>query len=129
MWLVLALTPAALYLALLFPDWRILPWLRHAASDPKRAAQRKRGVLVALAAGILVAFPAELLVRALASWLGVDPKAQVTGALSSMLGTVLLFAPIEEASKIAGLFALRARFVRGPRDGVLLGTALAMGFA
>jgi RsiW-degrading membrane proteinase PrsW (M82 family) len=129
MWFALALIPAALYLALLFPDWRILPWLRHPSSDPQRALERKRGVLAALGAGVLVAFPVELLVRGLASWLGVDPKAQVTGALSSMLGTLLLFAPLEEASKTGALFALRARFVRGPRDGVLLGSAVAMGFA
>lgn len=129
MWFALALTPAALYLALLFPDWRVLPWLRHAATDPKRTRERKRGVLAALAGGVLVALPVELLVRALASWLGVDPKAQVTGALSSMLGTVLLFAPLEEASKTGVLFALRRRFVRGPRDGVLLGSAVAIGFA
>src|SRR6266436_2252907 len=107
MWFVLALTPAALYLALLFPDWRILPWLRHASSDPKRALERKRGVLAALGAGVLVALPVELLIRALASWLGVDPKAQVTGAISSMLATVLLFAPLEEASKTGALFGLR----------------------
>jgi RsiW-degrading membrane proteinase PrsW (M82 family) len=129
MWLVLALSPAAFYLALLFPDWRVLPWLRHAASDPRRARERKKGVMVALAAGVLTALPVELVVRTLASWLGVDPKVQVTGALASMLATMLLFAPLEEASKVSALYALRARFVRGPRDGVLLGTAIAMGFA
>src|SRR4029079_13795238 len=129
MWFALALTPAALYLALLFPDWRILPWFRHPSSDPKRAAERKRGVLLALGAGFLVAFSIELVVRGLASWLGVDPKSQVTGALSAMLGTVLLFAPIEEASTTGVLFALRKRFVRGPRDGFLFGSAIAMGFA
>jgi RsiW-degrading membrane proteinase PrsW (M82 family) len=129
MWFVLALTPAALYLALLFPDWRILPWFRHPSSDPKRASERKRGVLLSLGAGIVVAFPVELVVRALASFIGVDPKSQVTGALASMLGTVLLFAPLEEASKTGVLFALRARFVRGPRDGCLFGSAIAMGFA
>jgi len=82
-----------------------------------------------MGAGVLVAFPVELLVRGLAAWLGVDPKAQVTGALSSMLGTLLLFAPLEEASKAGAVFVFRKRFVRGPRDGVLLGSAVAMGFA
>src|SRR5258706_13195148 len=106
MWFALALTPAALYLALLFPDWRILPWLRHAASDPKRSLERKRGVLAALGAGVLVALPVELLIRALASWLGVDPKAQGTGAMSSILATVLLLPPFEEPTKTGALFAL-----------------------
>jgi hypothetical protein len=81
MWLVLALIPAVVYLSLLVPEWRILPWMRRTPDDPIEARARKRGMLAALAVGALVAFPVELAVRGLASWTRVDPKAPETGVL------------------------------------------------
>src|SRR5258706_1727903 len=111
MWLLLALVPAALYLALLFPDWRILPWLRHPSSDPKLARQRKRAAVAALGLGVLAALPVEFLVRGLASWLGVDPKSQITGEWTAILATLFLFAPLEEASKLVAVLPLRSRFL------------------
>src|SRR5262249_22291172 len=79
--------------------------------------------------GALVAFPVELAVRGLASWTRVDPKAPETGALSSILVMLVLFAPFEEASKVAALFPLRARHLEDGEEGVVLGSAIATGFA
>jgi len=129
MWLALALLPLAVYLALLVPDWRIIPWLRGTARDSREGGDRKRSIVAAVGAGALVALPVELAMRSLASWSGVDPKAPVTGALSSMLVMLLVFAPVEEASKVAALWPLRSRYLKGGEDGVVLGSAVAMGFA
>lgn len=129
MWLVLALIPAAVCLSLLVPEWRILPWLRSPLDDPNLARARRRGTLGALLAGALAAVPVELLVRGLASWTRVDPKAPETGQLLSIAVMLLLFAPLEEASKVAALFPLRARHLHDGREGVALGVAVATGFA
>jgi len=56
MWLVLALIPAAVYLTLFVPEWRMLPWSRSSAGDPVVARTRRRGILAALAAGAVVDF-------------------------------------------------------------------------
>src|SRR4051794_31154923 len=104
MWLAFALLPLAVYLGLVVPGGRIVPWLRTPAPGTRESADRRRGILAAVAAGALIAFPAELAARALASWSGVDPKAPVTGALSSMLVMLFVFAPLEEASKVAALW-------------------------
>jgi RsiW-degrading membrane proteinase PrsW (M82 family) len=129
MWLVLALIPAAVCLLLLVPEWRAIPWLRSALDDPNASRARKRGTLTALLAGALAALPIELMVRALASWTRVDPKEPETGALSSILVMLFLFAPLEEASKVAALWPLRARHVEDGREGVAFGVAVAVGFA
>jgi RsiW-degrading membrane proteinase PrsW (M82 family) len=128
MWLVLALTPAALYLAVLFPDWRLLPWLRHPSSDAERTRRDKLRTLVAIGLGAAIAVPVELAVRALAILTEVDPKAQITGALMAVLATLFLYAPLEEAAKVVALAPIYLRFVRGKREGALLATAVAMGF-
>ncbi|HEX9294721.1 MAG TPA: PrsW family glutamic-type intramembrane protease [Polyangiaceae bacterium] len=127
MWFALALVPMALYLAIVFPSYRF--WRRHPAADPGEERQRKRHALAALAAGVVVALPVEALVHALSAWIGVDPRAQVTGAWESMLAMLLVFAPLEEASKLAAVWPFRSRFVKAPLDGVLLGSAVALGFA
>jgi hypothetical protein len=94
-----------------------------------RVRQRRLITAGALVAGVLLALPTELAVRALGRWLGIDPKAQVTGAIGSMLATVLLFAPLEEAVKAGALWAARSRFVRNGRRGAVLGAVLSVGFA
>jgi len=129
MWLVLALIPAAVYLTLFVPEWRMLPWGRSSAGDPVVARTRRRGILAALAAGAVVALPIELLVKGLAAWTQVDPKAPETGVASSMAVMLFLFAPLEEASKVLTLFAFRTRYLEDGEDGVVLGTAVATGFA
>jgi RsiW-degrading membrane proteinase PrsW (M82 family) len=129
MWLVLALIPAAVYVVLLVPEWRILPWRRAVRDDSGAARTLRHAKLAALGAGALVAFPVELAVRVLAAWIRVDPKAPETGALSSILVMVILFAPIEEASKVGALWPFRAKHIEDGEDGVLLGTAVATGFA
>ena len=129
MWLVLALFPAVVYVSLLVPEWRILPWTRRAPDDPLEARARKRGRLTALGIGALAAFPVELAVRGLASWTRVDPKAPETGVLTSILVMLVLFAPFEEASKVAALFPLRARHLEDGEEGIVLGSAIATGFA
>jgi len=129
MWLVVALVPAALYLALLFPDWRVLPWLRHPSSDAARTRRDKLRTLVAMALGAAVGLPVELALRVVAAATEVDPKAQVAGAWSAVVTTLLVYAPLEELGKVLALAPVYARFVRGKREGALLATAVAMGFA
>jgi hypothetical protein len=82
-----------------------------------------------MALGVAVAIPVELCVRLIARATDVAPKAQVTGALSAVLVTMLVYAPLEELGKLAALLPIYARFVRGKREGALLASALAMGFA
>ena len=101
MWLVLSLVPAALYFGLLFPDWRVVPWLRHPSANPELARRNKQGALIALGCAAAIALPVELLVHRLAAWLGVEPKAQITGDWIAITATLLLVAPLEEASKVA----------------------------
>jgi hypothetical protein len=129
MWVVLALVPAVVYLALLLPEWRVLPWRRPSPDDPRVARARRRGKLLALGVGALAAFPVELAVRGLAAWTRVDPKAPETGILSSILVMMLLFAPLEEAAKVGALWPFRARYLEDGEDGVGLGAGVATGFA
>jgi hypothetical protein len=68
-------------------------------------------------------------VRGLAAWTRVDPKAPETGALSSIIVMLLVFAPFEEASKAAALWPLRARRLEDGEAGIVLGSAVATGFA
>src|SRR5258705_4885677 len=129
MWFVLALVPAAVYVALLIPGWRILPWMRPAPDDPAVARTRRRAKLAAVGVGVLAAFPVELAVRGLAAWIRVDPKAPETGVLSSILVMIVLFAPLEEASKVGALWPFRTRYLEDGEDGVGLGAGVATGFA
>src|SRR5882672_4773772 len=129
MWLVLALIPAAVYLTLFVPEWGMLPWNRGSAGDPVVARTRRRGILAALSAGAVVALPIELVVKGLAAWTQVDPKATETGVASSIAVMLFLFAPLEEASKVLTLFPFRTRHLEDGEDGVVLGTAVATGFA
>jgi RsiW-degrading membrane proteinase PrsW (M82 family) len=129
MWFVLALIPAAVYLAALMPAWGILPWRRVITDDPATARARRRAKLAALGLGALVAFPVELAVRGLAAWTRVNPKEPETGVISSIVVMMLLFAPLEEASKVGALWPFRARYLDEGEDGIVLGIGVATGFA
>jgi RsiW-degrading membrane proteinase PrsW (M82 family) len=129
MWFVLALMPALVYVAALVPEWRVLPWRRSTPDDPGAARARRRAKLAALGIGALVAFPVELAVRGLAAWTRVDPKAPETGVLTSILVMVVLFAPLEEASKVGALWPFRTRYLEDGEDGIVLGSGVAAGFA
>src|SRR5262249_6576194 len=105
------------------------PWQRAVPDDPAAARALRHAKLAALGIGALVAFPVELAVRGLAAWTRVDPKAPETGALSSILVMVVLFAPLEEASKVGALWPFRKRYFEGGEDGIVLGSGIATGFA
>src|SRR5258708_26953811 len=129
MWFVFPLVPAAVDRLRLVAEGRVLPWLGRGPDDAVAARGRKGAIRVALGLGALAAFPIELAVRGLAAWTRVDPKAPETGALSSIIVMLLVFAPFEEASKAAALWPLRARRLEDGEAGVVLGSAVATGFA
>jgi hypothetical protein len=61
---------------------------------------------------------------------GVDPKAQVVGAWTAMLASLLVYAPLEEATKFAVSWPVaRTRLVESSRDGMVCASAVAAGFA
>jgi RsiW-degrading membrane proteinase PrsW (M82 family) len=129
MWFALSLVPAVLYFGLLFGAFKRLVPLEHAAAVQTLGRQGKLITAGTVVAGAILALPVELGVRSLGVWLGTDPKAQVTGAFGSMLATLLLFAPLEEGAKAAALWPLRSRWLHRGREGAVLGTAIAIGFA
>jgi RsiW-degrading membrane proteinase PrsW (M82 family) len=129
MLVLLGLLPAVLYLALVLPAWKASPWRRSRAGDAEEAARQYRGIAIALGLGVAAALPVAFGVRALGAAIGVDPRAQITGAWASILTTLFLFAPIEEAAKLAVAFPTRARTLKNGWDGVLLGAGVAAGFA
>jgi RsiW-degrading membrane proteinase PrsW (M82 family) len=129
MLVLVALVPVALYLALVLPSWKVSPWRRSRTLDPLEAARQRRVAAVSLGLGIAVALPVEWSARALGGALGVDAKLQITGAWASILTTLFVFAPLAEAAKIGVAVPTRARSMKGPWDGVLVGAGVAAGFA
>jgi len=129
MWFALSLTPALVFIALSLGPWRA--WLPPDSSAEGQVTGKKSVVamIAALGAGAVVAIPVELGVGVLGRWFGVDAKAQVTGALASMLATLLVFAPLEEAAKAGAAWPFRSRYLHEGRQGALLGAAVAVGFA
>jgi RsiW-degrading membrane proteinase PrsW (M82 family) len=123
--LVLAFAPLALYLALVVPDRRDA-WRKQVQSS----SERKRAIFLSLLLGLLAALPALLIERWLASWLEVDPKAQVTGNVASILTSLLVFAPLEEAFEVVAVLPMfRLGWIKGGREGLAFASAVAMGFA
>jgi hypothetical protein len=68
-------------------------------------------------------------VRAVGASLGIDPKMQITGAWASILTSLFVFAPLEEAAKLGVVLPVRARAFKGAWEGVLVGAGVAAGFA
>ena len=129
MLLGLGLIPLALYLALVLPPWKVSPWRRSRAHDPAERARQRRSAAISIALGLAVAPPLEWAVRAAGAAVGVDPKQQITGAWASILATLFVFAPLQEAAKLAVIVPTRGRVLRGGWDGVLVGAGVAAGFA
>jgi hypothetical protein len=129
MLLGLGLIPLALYLALVLPPWKVSPWRRSRANDPAEGARQRRSAALSIGLGLAVAPPLEWAVRAAGAALGVDPKQQITGAWASILTTLFVFAPLQEAAKLGVILPTRARALRGGWDGVLVGAGVAAGFA
>ncbi|MET0592188.1 MAG: protease PrsW [Polyangiaceae bacterium] len=129
MLVLLAIVPAILYLALVLPAWKASPWRQSRASDPEEAVRQRRSIAMALGLGFAAGLPVAWGVRALGAAIGVDPRVQVTGAWLSILTTLFLFAPLEEAAKLGVALPTRARTLKGGWDGVLLGAGIAAGFA
>jgi hypothetical protein len=129
MLLGLGLIPLALYLALVLPPWKVSPWRRSRASDPAEGARQRRSAALSIGLGLAVAPPLEWAVRAAGAALGVDPKQQITGAWASILTTLFVFAPLQEAAKLGVILPTRGRALRGGWDGVLVGAGVAAGFA
>jgi RsiW-degrading membrane proteinase PrsW (M82 family) len=125
----LALLPLALYLALVLPAWKASPWRRSRAPDPDETKRHLRAVATALVLGVVVAWPVEWLLRAVGGALGVNPKLQVTGAWASILTTLFVFAPLEEAAKLGVVLPLKRARPKSAWDGVLVGAGVAAGFA
>ena len=129
MLVALALVPVGLYLALVLSAWKASPWLRSRVSDPAQAGRQARVAGLAVVLGFVVALPAEWAVRAAGVALGVDAKVQITGAWASILTTLFVFAPLEEAAKLGVVVPIRARTFKGAWEGVLVGAGVAAGFA
>jgi RsiW-degrading membrane proteinase PrsW (M82 family) len=129
MWIALALVPVGLYLALVLSAWKASPWRRSQASDPAAARRQARAAGIAVVLGFVVAPPIEWAVRAAGVSLGVDPKVQITGAWLSIVTTLFVFAPLQEAAKLGVVLPLRPRIFKGAWEGVLVGAGVAAGFA
>jgi len=127
--IALALVPVVLYLALVLSAWKASPWRRSRAGDPLEGMRQVRAAGLALALGFVVALPIEWIVRRSGASLGVDAKMQVTGAWASILTTLFIFAPLEEAGKLGAVLAVPPRIFKGAWEGVLVGAGVAAGFA
>ena len=129
MLIALALVPVGLYLTLVLSAWKASPWRRSRASDPTAALRQARAAGLAIVLGFAVALPIEWVVRAAGASLGVDPKVQITGAWASILTTLFIFAPLQEAAKLGVVLPARARAFKGAWEGVLVGAGVAAGYA
>jgi len=129
MLVALALVPVAVYLTLVLSAWKASPWLRSRAGDPAQARHQTRAAGVALALGLLVALPIEFAVRLAGAALGVDAKLQITGAWASIVTTLFVFAPLQEAGKLGVALLAPPRAFKGAWEGVLVGAGVAAGFA
>jgi RsiW-degrading membrane proteinase PrsW (M82 family) len=124
MGILVSLLPLLAYLA-------VLVWARRGDGETANVERaRTLEALVAIALGFGLAVPVALLERWIAAALMVDPRAHVAGAWGSALASLLLFAPLEEGSKLALAWRLfRRRSIQSPRRATLYASALAMGFA
>jgi hypothetical protein len=129
MWLLWTALPIAVYVALLLTAWRFAD-SGTATPEGRRTSGRALPVLASLGLGAAAAAPVIMLERLAAVATGVDPKAQATGAWAAILASVLLYAPLEEAAKLAAAWPIaRTRYVTGSRDGMVCASAVAAAFA
>jgi RsiW-degrading membrane proteinase PrsW (M82 family) len=129
MLVALALVPVAVYLTLVLSAWKASPWRRSRAGDPGQAPHQTRAAGLAVVLGVAAALPVEWGVRLTGAALGVDPKLQITGAWASILTTLFVFAPLQEAGKLGVVLLARPRAFKGAWEGVLVGAGVAAGFA
>src|SRR5688500_12638035 len=129
MLVALALVPVAVYLTLVLSAWKASPWRRSRAGDPGQAPHQTRAAGLAVVLGVAAALPVEWAVRLTGAALGVDPKLQITGAWASILTTLFVFAPLQEAGKLGVVLLARPRAFKGAWEGVLVGAGVAAGFA
>jgi RsiW-degrading membrane proteinase PrsW (M82 family) len=129
MLVALSFLPVAAYLALVLSAWKASPWRRSRAVDPDQGRNQALAAALALVLGFVVAVPVEWTVRVAGAALGVDAKLQVTGAWASILTTLFVFAPLQEAAKLAVVLLARPRAFKGAWEGVLVGAGVAAGFA
>ena len=129
MLIALALVPVAVYLTLVLSAWKASPWRRSRAGDPAEARNQARAAGIAIVLGLVVALPVEWAVRVAGTALGVDAKLQITGAWASILTTLFVFAPLQEAAKLGVVVPAPMRSFKGAWEGVLVGAGVAAGFA
>jgi hypothetical protein len=97
------------------------------AADPR---ERRLGLLIlTFALGAIAFLPAWLLERWALGWAGLDEHARTTTDVAALVYAFFVVAPIEQGLKVLAIGAAwRTRSYASPRDGVLFGSAAALGF-
>jgi hypothetical protein len=103
---------------------------RRLGEGPGETRQRRVGlVILTFALGAIAFLPAWLLERWVEGWAGLDEHARTTTDVAALVYAFFVVAPIEQGLKVLAIGAAwRTRSFASPRDGVLFGSVVALGF-